>query len=727
MSRPPFPPTPPYPPHPCPPHPGPFPPGKRVCIKGELDIGVSPKVLAVLEKYKKDTESSYPKVIKYVKDYLYETWYSNIDYNYAEDYYYKEGDTQIPPACSSIRKGNWFGRNLDWTYSEGAEFIVHTPRYADRYSVVGVSGIVPKLTDHFVKTGEYDDHYKIIPFQLLDGINEYGLVASVNVVPTDKGQNIAYPKYDSRITMCASMLIRYLLDHFKTAKEAVNYVRDYMTIYFPKNIHGMHCETHYLICDERSSYIIEFDDNSTKIIDTGSTGTEFKNASYMTNFMLCGVSLNEDGKVYTPYSKDEDHDAQKTNNITAHGIGLERYNYIVDSIPTLNNYSDMHNLLYELRYTKAYPAGGGISPYDNPDEFRFTEFVGSTGDPTVSSNLDEFYPIIDVENEKFINRTRNKKSPFYGTWHTQHSSIYDIRQRKLYLNTQEDFNDQYEFVAAGSDYTVDFWQIPSNPFYKTSENQIVFDNEMGSFIVKAQETRIKTPKIYFNHEDGILISANSGILNVNNNRIRNILTDENSEPTDAVTKGYVDKALENKLDRSYKKTLLTYGSESGALIVRNKETGNELKLDAANGTLIGIIKVPDNPTAVANKKYVDDKVIEISKDLPKKVEKIREELTELETEISPVIKKVAGIEEGAQANRIEKIMFNGEEVGIEGKVADITLDAITASDDKLGMIKGSSSVHINENGELEIKEVHVSTLVADEDEYLELDCGGAII
>ena len=42
---------------------------------------------------------------------------------------------------------------------------------------------VPNLTDEFVKTLQYDEMYKLVPFRLVDGMNDAGLVMNVNVVP----------------------------------------------------------------------------------------------------------------------------------------------------------------------------------------------------------------------------------------------------------------------------------------------------------------------------------------------------------------------------------------------------------------------------------------------------------------------------------------------------------------------------------------------------------------
>ena len=50
--------------------------------------------------------------IRRIKEYLYEVYYSNLDYKYANDYFNAKKEI-IVGKCSSFRKGNWYGRHLD--------------------------------------------------------------------------------------------------------------------------------------------------------------------------------------------------------------------------------------------------------------------------------------------------------------------------------------------------------------------------------------------------------------------------------------------------------------------------------------------------------------------------------------------------------------------------------------------------------------------------------------
>lgn len=118
------------------------------------ELGIEANVNAYGEKHK-------------VKDYLYEIYYNNLDYDYASDYFDKI-KVEVPMgACSAVRKGNLYGRNFDWIYDECASFIVRVPRTGNRYASMGISGTESKLTNIVANSDEYNEAYKILPLKLL--------------------------------------------------------------------------------------------------------------------------------------------------------------------------------------------------------------------------------------------------------------------------------------------------------------------------------------------------------------------------------------------------------------------------------------------------------------------------------------------------------------------------------------------------------------------------------
>lgn len=341
-------------------------------------------------------------------DYLYQITYTNLDYQKAYDYFRNNGSAL--GACSSFRAGNYFGRNYDWLYDNSVEFVVVTK------NTIGIAGNISELTKSFVESGLPSPLYDIVPFYLLDGINKNGLVVSMNVVPTDYGNNISIPEIRKRTIIANMMIPRYLLDHFSNAIDAVNYLKNYTSIYNVNKLKNLGYELHFIIADRNNTFVVELINNKLNIL----------RQKVITNFHVSNVIFNKNGKVYTPSTQTELNNAIITNNITPNGCGLERYNLIKD----LKSFSkrDIKQLLYDLRYSNTYR-----------NLNWFTEFVGNglTVNSSVKDYVKKIAPILD--DLEYKSRDDSK------LWQTVHSSLYDFNNLSLELNVQENFDKTFKF------------------------------------------------------------------------------------------------------------------------------------------------------------------------------------------------------------------------------------------------------------------------------------------
>lgn len=371
------------------------------------------------------TEFGYFKKKTKVKDYLYEIWYDSL--NYSEGYhYFKSVDEHIKPfGCSAIRSGNWYGRNFDWLYNNRAEFVIHVAPKFGKHGSIGVAGI-DALTEEMVSSDVYSDYYKVLPFFTTDGVNDAGLFCNMNVVPTDYGTNRTRPSRDIRYEVNGIMLPRFILDNFSDAYDAVTYISKYVSIFFPHSLHDQNYELHYMIGDSMGTYALEVAYNDVKIIDISIL-------SYITNFHICDphFTVNSDGTVYTPASQGVAYDPVKTNHISIHGSGLERFNILALGLRGANTKNTMRTLMNNLMYTKAY--SNTTSPAWH------TEFVG--GDLHCNSYPTDFITPMRKARTAFLNRDRNDPK----TWQTVHSSVYDLENKTLYLVTQEDTGNEKAF------------------------------------------------------------------------------------------------------------------------------------------------------------------------------------------------------------------------------------------------------------------------------------------
>lgn len=371
--------------------------------------------------------SSY-KSLKEIAKYLYEIEYDTIDYKYAEEYFLTKNPDFRPAACSSVRNGDFYGRNLDWFYDNSVDFVVRVQAYAGRYASMGVAGTVPGLDQKLVNDREYSELYKILPFFMLDGINDQGVFINTNVVPNDKGANrLVKPLIEEKDRLCVTMVPRYVLDHFDSALGAIEYLRDYVAIYMTNRLEAIGYECHYMIGDKASgkTYVVEFVNNQLVYYE----------CDQMTNFYVDGVNFLEDGKVYTPADIIVSEEGERSNlpsslGITRHGSGLERWNLIIENYASANTKAGMRALMNDLMYTKSYEGAPVVS-----DPYWFSEFVG--GNLTVDNIPAEFAAIVARAAEEYARRDRDIPEDQPRTWQTIHSCVYDLSNKNLYVVSQE--------------------------------------------------------------------------------------------------------------------------------------------------------------------------------------------------------------------------------------------------------------------------------------------------
>lgn len=381
---------------------------------------------------------------KKITDFLYEIDFGNIDYSYAKEYFKSKVPVSEVGSCSSVRNGKFYGRSLDWLYDNHVDFVVHTPKSESRNAVLGVSGIVPGLfkgdvdNDNVIFDGW--EMFKVLPFYLLDGVNDKGVFANSNVVPLD---NEAEPTtevpatVEERDRLCALMVPRFILDNFSSAEAAIDYIKKYVTVYFPQGFLDIKYQLHFQVGDFDSSYVIDFIDG--KML--------FTKSNYMTNFQVNGTIFNKDGKVYTPADVEIDEENKPTvkNNVHPHGAGLERWNLIVDAYRSASTKDNMRRLMDSLFYSRAYKG----TP-DVPEKFWNSETVGAHTDAwytapesekddpkyviSVDTKPSECTKCIDTMAEMYQNRKREDAN----VWITTHSCVYDLSLKKLFVKVQEE-------------------------------------------------------------------------------------------------------------------------------------------------------------------------------------------------------------------------------------------------------------------------------------------------
>lgn len=355
-----------------------------------------------------------------INDYLYTINYDTLDYEVG-DKFMKE--YFMPKSgCSSIRYGNLHGRNYDWLYDDKVEVVVRVSGNKDRYKSIGICSTVPGLTKGAVENKLELDNYKAIPFMIVDGINEKGVCCNINVVPSgDKGVTTGtHPELSNSV--CQLMLPRYILDHYATAKEAAEDLRDNVNIYAPQSA-LLPYEIHVMVSDPNETYIIEFIENVCIIKKVGSNELY---PAIMSNFYITDVTTDSNGLV--TINRDG---LDNESGITSNGSGLERHNIMANWIQ--DGGEDIFDLMTnQIKYTNAFTMS-------ESDDYWYTEFVeapiaeGSTTLTTCTSTTQDYAYAVSVAKDRFQHRDRSNPQ----TWQTIHSSIYNLEDKSLTLVNQE--------------------------------------------------------------------------------------------------------------------------------------------------------------------------------------------------------------------------------------------------------------------------------------------------
>lgn len=345
--------------------------------------------------------------LKKISDYAYEARYDSIDYRYAN------ARMDEPTGyCSSVRNGNFYGRNLDWTYDNKVSFVIHTKRNNGHYATLGVGGLVGSLTKEFVESGAWSDDYLFLPFCMLDGINECGVFCNTNVAPLGESSTFV-PTGEVKKILNTRTVVRYVIDNFSTAKEAVEYITKHVGLYLSQELVNLGYSAHYMIGDKDNTYILELTDDGYAVRE---------DVNYMFNFPVTGVEFNEDGTVYTPATQTDEYNAYDTNHINKKGAGLERHNLVVGLYDDTNTALGMRYALNRLNYTNTYK---------DTEPYWFTEFC--TDGLYVYSDVSEFSEDVDLAKNAYERRDRN----YPLTWQTVHSSVYNIESKTLSCVFQE--------------------------------------------------------------------------------------------------------------------------------------------------------------------------------------------------------------------------------------------------------------------------------------------------
>lgn len=301
-------------------------------------------------------------------------------------------------ACSAVRNGNYYGRNLDFFISEGAEIVVRTPAKDGRHATIGVCGL-SGVTDADIEKGLTKEQMDVLPWSIYDGINDAGLFCNMNVTSYDDGgdQTGTNP---GKPDLSNLFLLRSLLDNCGSVDEAIEFVNSHNMI--GKRLGEFNL--HFMIGDPNKNVVLEFIDNKAV----------FKEQTIMTNFYVNMPKPNP------------------------HADGIERYDILkANYAEGGESMEGMWNLLKRVQFSQAYDPD--VKPL-----WKTENLNGRTYDAPVEVVLADTSIQRDMRNFKHFKETGEYK-PEWKLWFTVHNSTYDIAARKLRVTVREKYDKHYDF------------------------------------------------------------------------------------------------------------------------------------------------------------------------------------------------------------------------------------------------------------------------------------------
>lgn len=393
---------------------------------------------------------------------LYEVTYN--DYSWDDVTNWMNSQENVNPhqggfGCSSIHYGNYYGRSFDFCLTQMEEFLVRTKNENGHFASLGISIADCNMNKENVEKlnkGEGDEkdllNEKMIPFCLVDGINENGVVCNTNVVPAkDLIKHEGEDTYHTHSTnpgkedLFYQFMPRFILDNAKSAKHAVELLKNRNLTSLNKKgnpcdyfgISKMGYELHCMIADKDDTFVIEMVDDEMHVIKSG--------AEVMTNYYLSSMSPS--------------------------GAGLERYSILFDDLeawkkdPTKYNIDSMKETIHKVKYSPCYDPNwwSGTLAEDPKCAMWPTEFSGVKLKGVEAEDI-TFYNAADWCKEHWQDGVVNLKEALQTVtnqitsqlpnikdrpeklvdglpWISTHAEVFDIENKSLHLATQEDEKD----------------------------------------------------------------------------------------------------------------------------------------------------------------------------------------------------------------------------------------------------------------------------------------------
>lgn len=327
-----------------------------------------------------------------IADMLYEVTYDTYSEKPVGTYQEFSGEM----ACSCVRNGDFVGRNFDFYMNQTATFVIHTTAKKGRYASIGIARL-SNVNNAMIEAGLSDRQIKILPWAMVDGMNEKGLVVTANVVSKSDAGTIPHTgTKPGAPELNIHSAIRALIDNCASVQEAIDYLESHNITPFGSKKTNLHL----MVSDPKETYVVEIINN--RIVA--------RPQNIMTNYHLF---LNE---------------------IPDYAMGVERYNILQEHYDEGGaNMEGMWNLMKRVKYTNSYIAENKwYSEFAPANGIRYSEI------PSHQSSLDSNLILQEEEwMEEKAHIEQNGLREETKWWDTSHNSIYNLRDKELWVTLHE--------------------------------------------------------------------------------------------------------------------------------------------------------------------------------------------------------------------------------------------------------------------------------------------------
>ena len=338
-------------------------------------------------------------IVTKVANMLYEVTYDTYSSEPVGSYEELAGDM----ACSSVRNGNYHGRNFDFFANSSSTFVVRTTATEDRYATIGIARLA-KVNDAMIDAGLTERQRQILPWAILDGMNEKGLVVNNNVVskkdwgviPHD-GTNKGAPDLNILFTT------RAILDNCTTVQEALDYLEEHNIT--PLGSDKMNL--HIMLSDSEETCVVEVINNELVVIP---------DQYIMTNYHLF------------------------YDDIPDNAMGVERYDVLEEHYDEGGeSMESMWELMKRVRYTNTYYT-------DNKWYSEIASICGMTYSDIPGHETELYNTLTLIEAAWAAEKTKIEQQGCLSAdtdfWDTAHNTIYDLANKKVWVTVHENLLDK---------------------------------------------------------------------------------------------------------------------------------------------------------------------------------------------------------------------------------------------------------------------------------------------